>query len=446
MGSSGEWPIAARWRSRRFAGYAMLLLLAIGAIQVVASLVFYAAIDRQSIREDHARRVAEFLIVSDRLHKLDPAQTARIMTTGHLGATIDARPLTQRSSAKHGVAEIQHHILAWEAPLASRPLNLDIQPAQGGRRDLVGSMQLDDGRWLNFRSPDISSGWPIALRATVMMLLITLVCLGVGLVILRRLTGPLTHLSDAADAISHGTIVSVEETGTTELRNLARLLNSLQARIAGMTFEQTRSFEAISHDLRTPLSRLIVASDFVGEDDIARIVSSSAAEIEAMLSSLQAFLGAQHLDAELEPVDLAAAVGDLLAAFDAPTTLTAPAASAVLTFREPLLRCVRALIQNAVQYGSRADITISRSATDWQIMIEDDGPGIPEEYFQSILDPFFRLDSARARNTPGFGLGVPMAHRLLQRFGGHLEFANRKEGGLRVRVTIPSIGDPIAVT
>jgi len=120
--------------------------------------------------------------------------------------------------------------------------------------------------------------------------------------------------------------------------------------------------------------------------------------------------------------------------------LSAPPSTTVMTYREPLLLSLRALIDNAVQYGTRAAIVISASPPDIHITIEDDGPGIPEDYFETILDPFFRLDCARARNTPGFGLGIPMAHRLLRRFGGGLEFSNLEQGGLRVRITVP-IGD-----
>lgn len=432
-----EWPIAARWRSRRLAGYAMALLLAVAAVQVVASLIFYAAIDRESIGQDHARRVAELLIVSDRLYQRAPAQTARIMTTAHLDATIGAHPVIRASGTADAAVTIRNHILAWEEALSRRPLYLDIRPGRAHHKDLVGSMQLTDGRWLNFRSPDISAGWPIALRATVLTLLITLICLGGGVLLLRRLTGPLTQLSEAADALSHGTAIAVEESGTAELRNLARSFNSLQSRIAGMASEQTRSFEAISHDLRTPLSRLIVASSFVHEDEVARIVSSSAAEIETMLGSLEAFLRAQHVDAAPEPLDLAAVIHEILTAFDVPVTVDGPRSAVVATYREPLILSLRALVQNAVQYGTTVAVALRGSASGWEIVVEDDGPGIPEEHFDHILDPFFRLDSARARNTAGFGLGIPMAHRLLQRFGGGVAFANRDEGGLRVVVTVP---------
>lgn len=425
--------------SHRLLGYATLLLLVIGLVQVAASLLFYKVIDRQAMRDDHARRVAELLVVSDRVHRLDPAATPTIMTTRHLDASLAAAPAIRRSSAAHEIEEIRRHILAWEPKLAQRMLALDIERGQGGQRHLVGSMRLADGAWLNFRSRDISSGWPIVLRATMMTLLITLLCVGAGVIALRLLTTPLRRLSEAVASVGEGHPAPVKESGPSDLRSLARSFNDMQARIAGLVEDQARSFEAISHDLRTPLSRLKLASDFVAEGDVARIVSSSADEMETMLMSLQRFLRAQHLESEPEPVDLAALVRDVLARFPERTSLTLPGDAVATTFREPLMLALEALVENALQYGETARVSIASTQEGWQIEVADDGPGIPEEAFEQILDPFFRLDSARARNTAGFGLGIPTAHRLLQRFGGALAFRN-VQGGLIVRVTVPKPG------
>lgn len=442
----------ARLRSRQLAAWAALLLLAIGAVQVAASLLFYAAIDRQTLREDHARRVAELLVVSDRVHRVDPSATSRVMTTGHLEVTLSPTPAVsgtdKAESGKSGaVQDIHSAILVWEPSLATRTMHLSMEPGSPGRHDLVGSVQLDgraDGnRWLNFRSRDITSGWPIALRATVMTLLITLLCIGAGLIGLRLLTKPLRALSDAADAIGQGRILPIAENGPADLRTLARSMNDMQARITGLVSDQAKSFEAISHDLRTPLSRLKIAADFVADSDIARLVASSADEMEALLMSLQNYLRAQHMTADPEPIDLTAMLRGLLAEFDGETHLTAPDTVPVVTWHEPLRLALRPLIENALHYGTRARISITRAATipeknaAWIITIADDGPGIPESYFSAILDPFFRLEEERARDTDGFGLGIPTAHRLLQRFGGNLHFANGANGGLIVRVTVP---------
>ncbi len=158
--------------------------------------------------------------------------------------------------------------------------------------------------------------------------------------------------------------------------------------------------------------------------------------------SLQQYLRAQHLTADAEPVDLTAAVDNLLMAFDGQTSLSAPDTPAlVLTWREPLLLALRPLVENALHYGTSVRVVITADEdmpTAWYITITDDGPGIPETYFDAILDPFFRLNDERARDTDGFGLGIPTAHQLLQRFGGNLSFSNAgPEGGLVARVTVP---------
>jgi signal transduction histidine kinase len=433
-GQQRTWQIG----SHRQIGYATLLLLVVGLVQVAASLLFYEAIDRQAMRDDHARRVAELLVVSDRVHRFNPAVTAATMSTRHLDAAITAHPAIRRPGTAPEIAEIYAHIVDWEPGIAQRRLMLDSERDRKGQRHLVGSMQLTNGAWLNFRSRDISTGWPIVLRATMMTLLITLICIVAGVFALNILTKPLRRLSEAVATIGEGHLAPVEESGPSDLRSLARSFNDMQARIAGLVEDQARSFEAISHDLRTPLSRLKLASDFVAEGDVARIVSSSADEMEMMLMSLQRFLRAQHLEAEPEPIDLAEMLRVLLAPHEeADTSLVLTGHPQIMTVREPLMLALEALIENALQYGDAARIAVMPERDRWRIEIADDGPGIAEDYFEAILDPFFRLDSARMRNTAGFGLGIPTAHRLLQRFGGALSFRNGENGGLVVSVIVP---------
>jgi len=281
-------------------------------------------------------------------------------------------------------------------------------------------MALADGHWLNFRSRDISSVWPIALWATAMTLLVTLACIGAALLGLRRLTTPLHTLSDAANAIARGEQVPLRESGAADLREIARSLNSMQARMTGLIDDQARSFEAISHDLRTPLARLKIASDLVADSDIARLVGSSADEMEAMLMSLQSAL-----------------LRALLASFEEPVRLDAPESALTIRYPEPLILALRPLLENAVHHGEQVAVRVERQGADWIVEISDDGPGIPEANLGDILNPFFRLDDARARDTPGFGLGIPTAHCLLERFGGGLSFANSAHGGLIVTVRVP---------
>lgn len=422
--------------SPRLSVYAALLFVSIGAVQLVASLLFYRSIDENTLREDHARRVAELLVVSDRVHRLDRAATPRVMTSRHLEVRLAARPSVAHPAKGDDVEAIGRLIVGWEPSLAGKPLHLAIEPVGRGRRDLVGAMRLGPGRWLNFRSRDISSMWPVALRATWMTLVTALACLGIGLLAIGLLTKPLRRLSEAAGAIGEGRRVAIREDGPTDLRNLAHAMNDMQDRIAGLLEDQAKSFEAISHDLRTPLARQKLAAEMIEDREMGAVLIQGVDEMEAMLQSLQQFLRAQHLSADAESVDLIAMLRDLTAR-EPKIVLVAADKAWVETYREPLLLSLRALIENACQFGTRVEVRVERLRQTWVISIADDGPGIPAEHFETVLAPFFRLDEARGRTTRGFGLGIPTAHRLLTRFGGRLSFADAPGGGLIVRVEVP---------
>ncbi len=425
------------YRSPRLSAYAAVLFVALGIVQLVASLLFYRAIDETTLRADHARRVAELLVVSDRVFRIDAGSTAAVMGSRHLDVSLAAAPTVghpQRGDELHKIAGL---IVGWEPTLAKKPLHLAIKPMGRGRRDLIGSMELAPGRWLNFRSRDISSPWPIALRAGWMTLVAALASLVLGLLALRLLTQPLRRLSEAAGAIGEGRRVTIREGGPTDLRNLAHAMNDMQDRIARLLEDQARSFEAISHDLRTPLARQKIAAEMIDDPEMAEILGESVNEMEAMLQSLQQYLRAQHLPAEREAIDLIALLRSLTAPYADQARLIAPDAAVLETFHEPVSLALRAIIDNAAQYGTRFEVEVERRGGDWIVSVTDDGPGIPAKHFEDVLAPFFRLDEARGRTTKGFGLGIPTAHRLLTRFGGDLSFGNAAERGLIVRLRLP---------
>lgn len=418
--------------------YAALLIVALAAIQLAASLLFYRAIDEQTLLDDHARRVAELLVVSDRVFRLDGNRTPSLMSSKHLQVTVAATASVKQAQDTYQIEEIGRLIVAWEPSLASKALRLSIEPAGRGRRDLIGSMPLEGGRWLNFRSRDISSMWPIALRATWMTLVTTFACLVAGLAAVRLLMRPLRRLSDAAAEIGKGRRVAIDEAGPTDVRDLARSMNTMQDRIAGLLEEQAKSFEAISHDLGTPLARQKLAAELVPDDDVREIMEDSVREMEAMLHSLRQFLRAQHLTAEPAPVDLHCLLREVSAPH-ADKVRIAPGNEVVVeTFREPLWLALQALIDNACRFGSQVHLAVLKNGSDWIIEIADDGPGVAPEHFEDIIAPFVRLDLARGRTTKGFGLGVPTAYRLITRFGGKLSFHQGR--GLIVHIEVPRPG------
>ncbi len=421
----------------RYAAYVAILFLLLGLVQLGGSLLFYQEIGRQTVREDHARRVAELLVVSDRMYALAPEQTARSMTTRHLSATVSPRPSVRRPASDAVLKRIARQIVTWEPSLAGRSLNLSLTDAGLGERDLVGSIALGDGQWLNFRSRDISTIWPVAWWAIGLTFIISALCLGFGLLALHLLGRPLRRVTEAAEAIGHGREVVIAETGPRDLRKLAQAMNTMQKRIFALIEDQAKAFEAISHDLRTPLSRQKAICALVDDAELAGILDGSVVEMDGLLNSLQDYLQAQHMTARPESLDLVALVRDLAAEYGDAVSLEAPPQVLVTIFREPVATATRALVENAVQYGERACVRIERCRAGWTIAIEDDGPGIPEEFLTRILEPFFRLDEARQRNTRGFGLGIPTAHRLMMRFGGKLTFGAGRAKGVSAVLEIP---------
>lgn len=433
----------ARPFAPRFAVYVALVFLLLGVMQLVASLLFYQSIDKQTLSEDHARRVAELLVVSDRIHTRDPGLTAPTMSTRHLAAAVANAPSVAKPDDDETLDEIARRVIAWEPSLAGRSLRLAVRHVHHNKRDLIGSIRLSDGHWLNFRSRDMNAMWPVALRATVLTLATTLACLCVGLLALHVLTRPLRRMSDAADAIGQGRQVTIRETGSPDLRKLAHSMNVMQERIARLLQDQAKSFEAISHDLRIPLSRQKVAAELIDDVELGGVIVASVDEMEALLASLQRFLRAQHLSAEPEALDLGEMVRGVLWRYEDKVQVTVDGEGEALarTFREPLSLALEALVENAIQFGNEARVAVHREPGYWCIEIADSGPGIPSCYFDAILDPFFRLDAARARDTKGFGLGIPTAHRLMMRFDGQLSFASSPEGGLIARLRVPEPQD-----
>ncbi len=400
--------------------------------------MFYRAIDRQTLNDDHARRIAELLVVSDRTYAMSPRRVPEVMTTRYLQADVAPNPNVDPDGRDGDLAGIAQRIVSWEPSLADRSLRLSRVPGTAHRKDLAGSIQLAGGRWLNFRSRDISSMWPVASRAITITMAASLVLLAIGLAALLLLSSPLRRLTAAADQIGRGREILVREEGPRDVRNLSHAMNLMQARISRLLRDQTKSFEAISHDLRTPLARQKIAAELLDDQELAEMILDSVSEMDALLESLQGFLRAQTLQATPEPVELGALIREAVASFGDLATLREQADVMLVTYPEPVALAVKNLVENAIQFGNRAHLEIERNdAQRWAIVIEDEGSGIPPEHFQDILDPFFRLDDARGRDTKGFGLGIPTAHRLMMRFDGSLEFGISDWGGLKAVIYPP---------
>jgi len=271
-------------------------------------------------------------------------------------------------------------------------------------------MPLSDGSWLRFStgSESPSTGWVIHMSAQLSLICLLLVVFAV--LVSRQMTRSFRTFVTAAERL--GTDVNsppIEETGSRELRRVTRVFNTMQERLQRYVTDRTRMLAAISHDLRTSLTRLRLRIEFIEDEEQRRKAEQDLEQMDAMLASTLAFARDDAAGEEPVSVDLAQLLHTLcddLADTGASVSYSGPASATVNCRPVALQRAVANVLNNAVNYGSSARLSLSRVEGAWEIQVDDCGPGIPEEQFDEVFEPFVRLDLARTRSAAGSGLGL----------------------------------------
>jgi signal transduction histidine kinase len=263
-----------------------------------------------------------------------------------------------------------------------------------------------------------------------------------GLWAARALTAPLSSFAKAAESFSlNGAAAPLPERGPEEIRSVAKALNRMRERITLLIDDRTRMLAAISHDLRTPITRMRLRSEFI-EDDVHR--SRMLRDLDQMRSMLESVLSFLRNDRTLEPttlVDIATTlqlVTDQFADMGHKIAYDGPEHAMATVRPDDLHRAVTNLVENAVRFAAEATIRLRVSSHSVSMDIEDDGPGISDGRKDVVLQPFVRGDEARNMDeAAGFGLGLSIAHSIIMAHGGELSLHDRQPHGLIVRIRLP---------
>lgn len=317
---------------------------------------------------------------------------------------------------------------------------LDQNPGEGV---YVISLQLSDRTWVNIAAPDVQTvpAWSTATTALIIGTLI--VVLALSIIGIRRLTAPLNTLTKAAERLGRNVNAPpLPEAGSPDVIQAIHAFNDMQDRIRRFVEDRTRMIAAISHDLRTPITRMRLRAELIGESEQQQKMLADLAEMETMIASTLSFA---REDANPEPrqrVDLVELMQAVCADIPQAKLSTEPPPAPVLIDAQPvaLRRGFTNLIDNAVRYGDEARITLGSDDRNIIVTIDDNGPGIPEEQIDRVFRPFYRLDSSRSRDTGGTGLGLAVARTVFRAHGGDVLLANRSGQGLRATVTLPRTG------
>jgi signal transduction histidine kinase len=308
-------------------------------------------------------------------------------------------------------------------------------------RDLQVAVPLADGPWLTFATGLPLAGAAYSTQFLVSMAIMALIILGVSVWAVRRVTAPLAALAAAAERLGHDVSAPpLAEAGTVETRQAARAFNDMQTRLRNLIGNRTRLLAAISHDLRTPLTLLRLRAETVENTQERDRMLGTIAEMDAMIGATLQFARDESAGEPHRPTDLVALLHSVVDDMrDAALPVCMQTAPPIIYECQPaaLKRAVRNLLDNAVKYGKSATVRVRRMTKIIEIVIDDEGPGIPEPELARVLEPFYRLDESRSRETGGVGLGLAIAQSIVQTHGGSLALSNRPEGGLRVRLLLP---------
>ena len=304
------------------------------------------------------------------------------------------------------------------------------------------SIRLPDQSWVNVNLVQVrphnhfDSGHGTVLSTTLMAVGIVIV----GILLVRWFTRPLATFTAAARTLyATAEPKQIAENGPREVRELAHAFNEMQDRIRKLIDDRTQTLAAVSHDLKTPITRLRFRIEDLPEHR-RRLIAADLTEMERMLEGTLAFLKGDRVDEEVRSIDLASLVEtivDDLADQGAEVSFDGPRAVVIRGRRLALKRALSNLVDNAVKYGGCARVSLAVVGTDAVVTIDDDGPGIPAEAAEDVFRPFVRLEASRNVETGGVGLGLTVARTILRGHGGDVIMTNRDGGGLRATVTLP---------
>ncbi|HEY4366200.1 MAG TPA: ATP-binding protein [Steroidobacteraceae bacterium] len=321
-------------------------------------------------------------------------------------------------------------------------------PGPGGERRLGSppgrlfdvTVALPDGDQIVFRAPAPQPGPPLPREIFIQLAVLTAV-LAVALYLMTRtITRPLSDLAKAADAVGRGDEhPPLEERGARELRNATRAFNSMQDRLRRYLDSRTRVLAAMSHDLRTPLTRLRLRAETIEDPETRERFAADLDEMNQMVSgALNLFKGLTDTESTTPLM-----VDDVLQALQSEYrelgenfAIEGQSTRPVLAKPNALKRCLSNLLHNAVKYGTSARVSIE-DGRELVVRIRDEGPGIPPEVLEQVFEPFYRVESSRSRDTGGTGLGLSIARDIAQAHGGSIVLRNLPERGLEAVLTLP---------
>jgi signal transduction histidine kinase len=447
-----------------FSRMVLILLGGLILVQSISVVFHFRERDRLLFRANNmksAQRIADTLQL---LNSLPPADRHKFVATLNsptlrisLDAPLSSQPRQNPDSVNlaAGFSILLRNLLGESLPIAvtvsekewsagqheaQAPRHASSIPPQQNIPFIVRT-QLRDGTTVSFDALPTGEAFPMPPRPLFNLLILLAAVIVLSLLAVRLATRPLNTLASAAEKLGNDiNSPPLLETGPTEVRRAAHAFNTMQSRLASYIQERTRILAAMSHDLKTPITRLRLRAELLEDDDLRTKFTNDLEEMESLVAATLDFMRGVDNPEPVQPVDIMALLESLqadAAEIGQEVRLEGIAAQPYPCKPAALKRCLGNLIDNAVKYGKSATVMVNDHDKQLQIHILDHGPGIPEAELERVFEPFYRLENSRSRDTGGTGLGLGIARNIAQMHGGDLLLRNRQGGGLEALLTLP---------
>lgn len=442
-----------RLRPRRIGGQiALVLAAAVVASHLLVSAVFWQLLPRPpafgppGLNVEAARlatvvKIADAALPQERPGLLAAASDSRLLISAG-GSPEPEAPGAALSAPVGALLAAVRPRLPPEVPLVARLRPDGVSEFWARLRDgaWISAHLLPGPSWAEPKPPP-----PPALGTLIpLVIFMTVILLGASLWVSRRLTLPLRRFADAVDRASpDGRGLPLVPDGPLEVRQASEAFNRLSERVRQAMLERVRSLAAISHDLRTPLTRLRLRIEGLSEAPDRAELLRDVGRMERLLDSALSYLRGQAVDEPIEAVDLPSLIETVLDRYQELGHQVGYEGPDHLVWRcRPLGldRAVSNLVENAAEFGHHIRVRLLPMVREGvRIEVEDDGPGIPEAEKARVLEPFHRGDAERDPGRPGFGLGLAIVADIVAAHGGRIELADAEPNGLLVRISLPRL-------
>ncbi len=262
--------------------------------------------------------------------------------------------------------------------------------------------------------------------------------IAIAIIFLKNQTRPIIKLAEASERFGRGEdIEEFRPSGALEIRKAGLEFEKMRNRILRHLNQRSEMLSGISHDLRTPLTRIKLQLAMIKDNNLSKKLSEDVDEMQKMLNEYLQFTRTGAKD-KTENFDLSELVKNIVSKYENPNIFIDFKKRIDFNGRKNLIqRCINNLIDNSMKYGEKTKITIVKKISNIDISIEDDGPGIPRSEYENVIKPFYKIDKSRSETKSSVGLGLSIASDIIKSHGGDINFSKSNLGGLRVIISLP---------